>query len=64
MNKMVAKLTFLVLFCVPTAFAIDASDFDELLGYTITACTHAGGELEGADFDKPVKLDNGNDLPV
>jgi hypothetical protein len=44
---------------VPRARAIDADEFDELEGYTVLACTHATGELEGADFDKPVKLDNG-----
>ena len=44
---------------MPRARAIDADEFDELEGYTVLACTHATGELEGADFDKPVKLDNG-----
>lgn len=29
------------------------------VGYTIVASTSASGELEGADFDKLVKLDNG-----
>jgi hypothetical protein len=39
--------------------AIDASSLGELQGYTIVAATHSTGELEGADFDKLVKLDNG-----
>ena len=47
-------------FCAATlAGAIDASQFHELLGYTVVACTNATGELEGADYDKPVRLDNG-----
>jgi hypothetical protein len=45
--------------CVPRTWAIDASQFNELMGYTVVACTNATGELEGADFDKIVKLDDG-----
>jgi hypothetical protein len=41
------------------AGALDTSEFDNLVGYTVVACTHAAGEMEGADFDKLVKLDNG-----
>jgi len=29
------------------------------VGYTAGASTNVVGEFEGADFDKPVKLDNG-----
>jgi hypothetical protein len=54
-----ALLLAIVISCIPSAKAIDASQFDELVGYTVVACTHAIGELEGADFDKLVKLDNG-----
>ena len=31
----------------------------KLVGYTAIVSTHVVGEFEGADFDKPVKLDNG-----
>ena len=37
----------------------DASDFSEIVGYTAIASTNVSGEFEGADFDKPVRLDNG-----
>jgi hypothetical protein len=43
-----------------TTLRLSASgQFDGLVGYTVIACTHATGELEGADYDKLVKLDNG-----
>ena len=58
--KTIGSLLFIaVLFCMPKARAIDASQFDELVGYTVVAVTHTTGELEGADFDKLVKLDDG-----
>jgi hypothetical protein len=59
MSKVAALLILTILFAVPLTRAIDADQFDELEGYTVMACTHATGELEGADFDKLVKLDNG-----
>jgi hypothetical protein len=59
MAKILSLLALIVLSCAPLVKAVDADDFDELLGYTVVACTHASGELEGADFDKVVKLDNG-----
>jgi hypothetical protein len=43
----------------PLCYAIDASTLGELVGYTVVASTNASGTLEGADFDKLVKLDNG-----
>jgi hypothetical protein len=52
-------LTVVILSGVLTMKAIDAGQLSELLGYTVIACTNASGELEGADFDKLVKLDNG-----
>jgi hypothetical protein len=55
----IASLALVLLLSVPIAKAIDADQFDELEGYTVVSCTHATGELEGADFDKVVKLDNG-----
>ena len=48
-----------VVFFTPRARAIDASSLRELVGYTVVECTNAKGELEGADYDKLVKLDNG-----
>jgi hypothetical protein len=59
MRKIGLLLAISVMFFMPRARAIDASQFDELVGYTVVACTHAAGELEGADFDKLIKLDNG-----
>jgi hypothetical protein len=59
MSKVAALLILTILFAVPLTRAIDADQFDELEGYTVMACTHATGELQGADFDKLVKLDNG-----
>jgi hypothetical protein len=59
MSRLVPLLTLVLLLSVPLAKPIDADQFDELEGYTVIACTHAAGELEGADFDKLVKLDNG-----
>ncbi len=59
MRKVGSLLAIAVLFCIPRAGAIEASNFSELVGYTVVACTNATGELEGADFDKLVKLDNG-----
>ena len=52
-------LAVAVLFACTSAGAIDASNFRELVGYTVVECTNAAGELEGADYDKLVKLDNG-----
>ncbi len=59
MRKVGSLLVIAVMFCVPRAGAIGASNFSDLVGYTVVACTNATGELEGADFDKLVKLDNG-----
>jgi hypothetical protein len=59
MSRLASLLVLVMLFSIPLARAIDADQFDELEGYTVIACTHAAGELEGADFDKLVKLDNG-----
>jgi hypothetical protein len=59
MRKIALLLPLLLFYCAPIAGAIDADQFDELVGYTVVTCTHVTGELEGADFDKPVKLDNG-----
>lgn len=36
-----------------------ASDLEEIVGFTATASTNVAGDFEGADPDKPVKLDNG-----
>ena len=59
MKKIALLLAITIALCTSNASAIDASEFDELVGYTVVACTHAAGELEGVDFDKLVKLDNG-----
>lgn len=59
MRKALLVLGLVICVCVPKLQAIDAGQFEELLGYTVLACTNASGELEGADYDKVVKLDNG-----
>ena len=41
------------------ASALEASDFEDALGYTIVAVTAVRGEFEGASFDRPVALENG-----
>ena len=43
----------------PLCHAVSSSDLGGLVGYTIVASTNASGELEGADYDKIVKLHNG-----
>lgn len=57
--KDIALLLIISLACATVARALDADDFEDLVGYTVVACTHATGEMEGVDFDKVVKLDNG-----
>ncbi len=43
----------------PGVASCDASDLSEIVGYTAVTSTNVVGEFEGADYDKPVKLDNG-----
>ena len=59
MRRISSLLALLFVLYLSNARAIDADKFDELEGYTVVACTHATGTLEGADFDKLVRLDNG-----
>jgi hypothetical protein len=37
----------------------DATELQEIVGYTAVTSSNVSGEFEGADFDKPVRLDNG-----
>ena len=41
------------------AFALDASDFNGMEGWTVAAVTNVRGDFEGCDFDKRVRFDNG-----
>ena len=41
------------------AASCDASDLSQVVGYTAITSTNVAGDFEGADYDKPVKLDNG-----
>jgi hypothetical protein len=50
---------FLALGLSSLCYAISSTHLGHLVGYTIVASTNASGELEGADFDKVVKLENG-----
>jgi hypothetical protein len=49
----------LFLLLVSNAFALDADDLEEVIGYTVIGHTYVSGEFEGADYGKLVKLDNG-----
>lgn len=52
-------LVFLLFFSwFPSARALDVDDLAELVGYTMVAFSNVRGDFEGADFDKPVALDN------
>lgn len=42
-----------------SVFAIDADDFDELEGYTVSAVTKVDGNFEGCEYDRKIKLQNG-----
>jgi len=59
MKRTLPLLSLFLLSCVPLMNAINASEFHEVLGYTVVVCTNASGTLEGADHGKVVKLDNG-----
>jgi hypothetical protein len=52
-------LASIVLVASTSAKAIDASDFDDLVGYTIVAVTQVNDEFEGCDHDKRIRFDNG-----
>jgi hypothetical protein len=41
------------------ARAIDASDFDDVVGYTVVAVTQVRDEFEGCEHDKKIRFDNG-----
>jgi hypothetical protein len=43
----------------PPAAALDASDFDAVLGYTVVAVTQARGAFKGCEHDKRVRFENG-----
>lgn len=62
MRRALAAL-FLIVNCVVSAplplQALEADDFTDLEGFTIIEVTTVEGDFEGADFDKPVLLDNG-----
>jgi hypothetical protein len=60
-RRFVLGMMFMTVGMLPVeqAFAVSASTLGELVGYTVFASTNATGELEGADYDKVVKLDNG-----
>ena len=61
MNRCTSAVLILLLFVLipKLCVALDASDLEELLGYTMIASTHVQGDFEGADFDKPILLENG-----
>lgn len=44
---------------VPHAYALDTSDFDDLIGWTVGASTQVEDDFEGCDFDKQIRFTNG-----
>ena len=54
----ITLLTALVL-AAPAFARLTARDFRKLVGFTVIEITNVVGAFEGADFDKPVALDNG-----
>ena len=52
-----AVVSFLTI--VFPAKALDSNDLSDILGFTMMAHTNVRGDFEGADYDKPVALDNG-----
>lgn len=52
-----AALAMLIL--PASSHALDASDFEDLVGWTIAASTQVRGDFEGCDFDKKIRFDNG-----
>lgn len=41
------------------SFAIDASDFSQLEGWTVAAVTQVRDEFKGCDFDRRIRFANG-----
>jgi hypothetical protein len=41
------------------SFALDASDFSGLEGWTVAAVTQVRNEFEGCDFDRRIRFTNG-----
>lgn len=60
--KLFAISTAGVLLISPSAFALDASDFRGLAGWTVAAVTTVRGDFEGCDFNKLIQFDNGWNL--
>jgi len=58
-GAVVALMGAFSLMTPPAAFALDADDLSDLLGYTIIACTNVDGDFEGAEYGKVVQLENG-----
>jgi hypothetical protein len=55
-----ATLILTVFLLMPTAsFALDASDFSGLEGWTVAAVTQVRDEFEGCDFDRRIRFTNG-----
>lgn len=52
-------LVFFLSFAATPSYALDASDFSELEGWTVAVVTNVRDEFEGCDFDKRIRFDNG-----
>ncbi|MGO3447577.1 MAG: hypothetical protein ACTINK_09545 [Kluyvera intermedia] len=57
MNYILAAVILLSLSA--PVLALDADDFSNLEGYTITAVTRVDGDFDGCEYDKKIKLQNG-----
>ena len=52
-------LALLLSISATPSVALDASDFADLVGWTVAAATNVRDEFEGCDFDKKIRFDNG-----
>ncbi len=52
-------LTTLAIIASPVALALDASDFNDLEGWTISAVTSVHGDFKGCEHNKRIRFENG-----
>lgn len=59
MRSYIFCFALLVSLLSPPALALDASDFDDLVGWTVLETTQVKDDFEGCDFDKRIRFMNG-----
>ncbi|KRB18956.1 hypothetical protein ASE08_07060 [Rhizobacter sp. Root16D2] len=62
MNLFVKSIFISALFSSYEACALDASDFSELEGWTVSAVTAVKGQFEGCEHGKRIRFENGMSL--